>query len=264
MVAAALLAIVVLPASAKTHPRSVAGHHATAAVGAGLLPLHVVRGQQARIADADGRHVLLRGVNTNQLGDYYQANLNLAPTVPLTEDDFAQMEALGFDAVRLIVHWSLLEPRRGFIDTDYLDRVHQAVDWAATHGIYVILDMHQDAWGKYIATPPGTLCPPGLQPAIGWDGAPQWATITDGMTTCREQLRELSPAVGQAFANLWIDRDGIQTELVKTWAALAKEFAADPAVAGYDLLNEPHPGYTPGVTDLTFLGRYYSAAIDAI
>ncbi|MCU1448168.1 MAG: glycoside hydrolase family 5 protein, partial [Acidimicrobiales bacterium] len=124
--------------------------------------------------------------------------------------------------------------------------------------------MHQDAWGKYIATPPGPLCPPGLQPAIVWDGAPHWATITDGMTTCREQLRELSPAVGQAFANFWIDRDGIQTQLVKTWAALAKEFAADPAVAGYDLLNEPHPGYTPGVTDLTFLGRYYSAAIDAI
>jgi endoglycosylceramidase len=230
----------------------------------GLSPLHVVRGAGARIEDGQHRQVLLRGVNTNQLGDYYQADPALPSTVPLTEDDFAQMAAVGFDSVRLIVHWSLLEPRRGVFDQAYLDRVGQAVDWAAGHGLYVVLDMHQDAWGKYIATPPAETCPPGTQPAIGWDGAPRWATITDGLTTCRVQLRELSPAVGQAFANFWLDRAGIQTELVHTWALLARTFAANPAVAGYDLLNEPHPGYTPGVTDVTLLGRYYAAAIDAI
>jgi endoglycosylceramidase len=229
-----------------------------------LSPLHVVRGAQARIEDAAHRQILLRGVNSNQLGDYYQADPALPSTVPLSEDDFAQMAALGFDSVRLIVHWSLLEPRRGVFDQQYLGRVRQAVSWAARHGLYVVLDMHQDAWGKYIATPAGETCPPGLQPAIGWDGAPQWATVTDGMTTCREQLRELSPAVGQAFANFWLDRDGIQTELVHTWAVLARAFAANPAVAGYDLLNEPHPGETPGVTDTVFLGRYYRATIDAI
>jgi endoglycosylceramidase len=231
---------------------------------AGLSPLHVVRGAHPRIEDGQHRQVLLRGVNTNQLGDYYQADPALPSTVPLTEDDFAQMAAVGFNSVRLIVHWSLLEPRRGVFDQAYLDRVRQAVGWAASHGLYVVLDMHQDAWGKYIATPAGETCPPGLQPAIGWDGAPQWATTTDGLTTCREQLRELSPAVGQAFANFWVDRDGIQSELVRTWGVLAGAFAANPAVAGYDLLNEPHPGYTPGVTDVALLGRYYAAAIDAI
>src|SRR5436305_5360357 len=145
-----------------------------------LSPLHVVRGPSARIEDGQHRQVLLRGVNTNQLGDYYQADPSLESTVPLTEGDFAQMAAVGFDSVRLIVHWSLLEPRRGVFDQTYLGRVRQAVAWAAAHGLYVVLDMHQDAWGKYIATPPGTACPLGLQPAIGWDGAPQWATITDG------------------------------------------------------------------------------------
>jgi len=231
-----------------------------------LSPLHVVRGSRPYIADAAGRQVLLRGVNTNQLGDYYVdvRGAALPSTVPLAEDDFAQMAALGFDTVRLIVHWSLLEPRRGVIDNAYLARVRQAVDWAAAHDIYVVLDMHQDAWGKYIATPPTETCLPGFQPAIGWDGAPEWATITDGLPTCRQQLRELSPAVGQAFANFWADRDGIQTELVHTWAALAHAFAADTNIAGYDLLNEPHPGLTPGASDLVFLGRYYAAAIEAI
>jgi len=258
---AVVLVGVVVPAAARGATPSRASSPSSLA---SLSPLHVVRGASARIEDSQHRQVLLRGVNTNQLGDYYQADPALPSTVPLTESDFAQMAAVGFNSVRLIVHWSLLEPRRGVIDQAYIGRVQQAVGWASRHGLYVVLDMHQDAWGKYIATPPGQTCPPGLQPAIGWDGAPQWATITDGMTTCREQLRELSPAVGQAFANFWIDRDGIQTELVRTWAALASAFAANPAVAGYDLLNEPHPGYTPGVTDVTFLGRYYAAAIDAI
>jgi len=38
-----------------------------------LSPLHVVRGPSPRVEDAQHRQVLLRGVNTNQLGDYYQA-----------------------------------------------------------------------------------------------------------------------------------------------------------------------------------------------
>ena len=186
-------------------PLAAAGNE-PAAPQTGLSRVHVVRGPRPYIADALGRQVLLRGVNTNQLGDYYQDDPHLPSTVPLTEDDFAQMSALGFNTVRLIVHWSLLEPRRGVIDDAYLARVRQAVGWAADHDMYVVLDMHQDAWGKHIATPPGETCVPGSQPAIGWDGAPEWATITDGLPTCRVQLRELSPAVGQAFANFWADR----------------------------------------------------------
>ena len=48
--------------------------------------------------------------------------------------------------------------------------------------------MHQDAWGKYIASPRGRRVPAGPSPAIGWDGAPQWATITDGADTCTAGL----------------------------------------------------------------------------
>ena len=35
--------------------------------------------------------------------------------------------------------------------------------------------------------------PAGREPAIGWDGAPQWATITDGASTCTPGSREDSP-----------------------------------------------------------------------
>jgi len=48
------------------------------------------------------------------------------------------------------------------------------------------------------------------------------------------------------------------------WAALAREFAADPTIAGYDFLNEPHPGWTLGPSELLFLGSYYHRVLDAI
>ncbi|MGH7899843.1 MAG: glycoside hydrolase family 5 protein, partial [Candidatus Binatia bacterium] len=236
-----------------------------AALGAEpLRPLHVSHQGRPRIADDLGRQVLLRGVNTNQLGDYYQDHPSIPATVPLTAGDFERIAGLGMNVVRLLVHWSKLEPARGVIDAAYLAAIHQAVDWAAANEIYVVLDMHQDAWGKFIATPPGETCLPGFQPAIGWDGAPDWATLTDGLPTCRVQLRELSPAVAQAFESFWIDRDGIQSELVRVWAALAREFADDPTVAGYDLLNEPHPGWTLGVTELTSFGVFYHRVLAAI
>jgi len=244
---ASALAACLIPSAAQALPR-----------------LHAVRGDSPANVTSDGRQVLLRGVNVNQLGDYWQQSPALPPTVPLTSDDFAGIHALGMDVVRLLVHWSALEPERGRFDEAYVDRIRQAVTWAREQGIYVVLDMHQDAWGKYIASPKTEQCAPGFSHQQGWDGAPQWATLTDGLPTCRFQIREIAPAVGQAWQSFYLDRDGIQSELVRTWARLAREFASDPAVAGYDLLNEPNPGYGPGAEDATTLGLYYRRAIDAI
>ena len=76
--------------------------------------------------------------------------------------------------------------------------------------------------------------------------------------------RDLAPAVATAYTNFYTDRDGIQTELVRTWATVAEAFADEPAVAGYDLFNEPGIGATPPVSNGLLLGRYYDAAITAI
>jgi hypothetical protein len=70
--------------------------------------------------------------------------------------------------------------------------------------------------------------------------------------------------VEQAFTNLYDDTDGIGAEFARTWAAVAREFAGDSAVAGYDLLNEPGPGNAPGITSALLLGRLYQQAISAI
>jgi endoglycosylceramidase len=229
-----------------------------------LAPLHATRGDDPGVFDRGGREVLLRGVNVNQLGDYYQANTSLRPVVPLAERDLDGIAAMGFNSVRLLVHWSSLEPAPGEFDQAFVAKVRQAVDGARERGLYVVLDMHQDAWGKYIASPPDETCAPGFTPALGWDGAPEWATITDGLPRCKIQLREGSPAQRNAWTSFYADREGIQSALVRTWARLVREFAADPAVAGYDLLNEPNPGWGIGVDETAALGAFYGRAIEAI
>jgi len=229
-----------------------------------LEALHATRGAAPAVVDAAGRQVLLRAVNFNALGDYFQGNPAYPPVLPLDEADFGRMARYGFNAVRLVLSWSALEPAPGVIDPAYVGRIRDAVAAARAQGLYTVLDMHQDAWGKFIASPAGTTCPSGREPAIGWDGAPEWATFTDGRSTCRvEGSRELSAAVARSFASFYADREGIQQHLVAAWAALAREFAQEPAVAGYDVLNEPHYGER-------FIGSgaqlvpFYRAVIDAI
>ncbi|MGW5237849.1 cellulase family glycosylhydrolase [Monashia sp. NPDC004114] len=233
----------------------------------GLERLHLLPAQTSDglpvIGDVTGRRVLLRGVNVNQLIDYYLRDPDVPATQKPVDDDFAQIASYGFNVVRLGMSWSRLEPTRGKFDQGYLDEIKAAVASAKAHGLYTVLDMHQDAWGNALAAPDAT-CGGGTSPTTGWDGAPAWATITDGAQHCQFMARDLAPAVATAYSNFYTDRDGIQTELVRTWATVAKAFANEPAVAGYDLLNEPGIGATPPVSNALLLGRYYDAAITAI
>ena len=226
-----------------------------------LLPLHV---EDGRIVDSNGGTVILRGVGVNQLGDYFQGNPNIAPIFPLEKRDFELMEALGLNSVRLVVSWSFLEPERSVYDETYIEMVIQAVEWARQSRIYVILDMHQDAWGKHIASPLDVECVAPRTPNVGWDGAPEWATMTDGLSTCILGTRELSVAVTQAWQSFWEDREGIQERFVAAWARLASEFVDDPTVAGYDILNEPNWGEALNRCIRTHLPAMHRRALEAI
>lgn len=93
-------------------------------------------------------------------------------------------------------------------------------------------------------------------------GAPAWATYTDGFPTCTPESREDSPAVRRAWENFYGNPDGIRTELSKLWGTLAAHYADEPTIAGFDLLNEPGPGF--GI-DGTIVGltAFYREAIGA-
>jgi hypothetical protein len=312
LVGAALLAGLVvtgLPGAAATG--WAAGLRARAAApdrpaAGGSLPwLHVAHpaGGRPFIADAAGRLVILRGVTSGGLVDYWSgtdpADLRPPPRFPvdpaayegrcpansaairqppLCRGDLAEMRALGFDVLRLALSWSLLEPRPGHYDTAYLDRVAQVVGWARAEGIYVILDMHENAYSRFLARPVPAPLPGGSPAALNQlSGAPGWAVLT-GPAPSAVYLgqRELNPAVFAAFTGFWLDLGvpgpageapgtGLQDHYLGALAALARRFRSDSTVVGYGVLNEPWPGFVPppAFEDL-FLFPFYRRVADAL
>ncbi len=270
-----------------------------AAAPAGLSFLRVLPAAQptelAQVVDAPGRRVLLRGVNINGLEDYYQANATplavpypgdpgayahgrcpgpnpAVETMALCEFDAAEIRSFGYDSVRLALSWSLLEPRPGRISRAYLDRVSQVVGWFRAQGVRVILDLHQDAWSKYVYTPPSASCPFGFSTVGGYheaDGAPDWATSRQLPVCALGGVRELDAAVQANFENFYLDAAGpdgvgLQEHYAAVLAALAVRFRSDPTVAGYDLMNEPSPGFTPAVSSATLLLRLDAKLVAAM
>jgi endoglycosylceramidase len=188
----------------------------------------------------------------------------LPTTFPFTEDDADLIAAIGWNTVRLLLSWSRVEPQPGVYDEEYIDQVRATIDMLARRGIYSIIDLHQDAWGATLAARPDEQCLEREFPAFGWDGAPGWATFDNGERRCAlAEIREVNPAVRAAYLAFWSNAAGpggigIGTRYVRMLGELAARFASHPAVAGYDLINEPNAF---GEDDLVALAGLYSAAV---
>ena len=121
-----------------------------------LLPLGTTGDS---ITNSDGQVVILHG-----FGEVVKVPPYEPSATGFSDDDAAFLQENGFNVVRLGVDWAALEPAPGVFDTTYLASIEQTVQTLGQHGIYSILDMHQDAWGT----------------AFGGEGAPAWATLTGG------------------------------------------------------------------------------------
>jgi endoglycosylceramidase len=175
-------------------------------------------------------------------------------TAPGSGDDMAQIRALGLNVIRLVLDWSQLEPTPGRYSAAYLQRVKQVVGWARQQGIYVILDMHQDQYSRFILPGQKSQLPSGCTSSGGGDGAPSWAVFTDAKPSCALfGQSDLNPAVSAAFFNFWHNHPvvgptrespgrGLQDHYIGALAALAAAFEHDSTVLGYEVMNEPQPG----------------------
>ncbi len=181
-----------------------------------------------RFIDSSGRQIILHGINVinKDPGERYLCGIG--------EDVYRKLYRWGFNVVRLGILWDGLEPESGVYDEEMFRCVDQHLAWAAKYGVYVILDMHQDLYSvKYS------------------DGAPEWATLDEGLLHQRGALWSdaylLSPAIQRAFDNFWKnapapDGIGIQDHYAALWKKIAERYAGNPTVIGYDLMNEPFPG----------------------
>jgi endoglycosylceramidase len=182
-----------------------------------------------RLTDSDGQVVILHGVN-----EVYK----VAPYEPsadgFSDDDAAFLAANGFNAVRLGVIWAGVEPEPGVIDTAYLASIDQTVHTLANHGIYTIVDMHQD---NYSSTFTG-------------EGAPEWATQTGGLPNQDFGFPGsyyLNAAENHAWDAFWSNADaanglGLEDNYAQAWESVASSLNGNPGVVGYDIINEPWPG----------------------
>jgi endoglycosylceramidase len=183
------------------------------------------------LTDAAGRVVLLHGVNmVEKQAPYYPSAFGFS------DQDASFLAANGLYLVRLGVLATGLMPRPGQLDQSYLDHLAATVQDLARHHVFVLLDLHQDGFG----------------PSVGSDGFPPWMTLTGTATNNHVGFPlyyTSDPATQQAFQSLWDDSRvpggrPLQQYVAQMVQALARRFAHDPAVVGYDVFNEPWPGTT--------------------
>lgn len=223
------------------------------------------------LQDASGRSLILHGLNVSSSAkDDPLAVPWVAPA------DLERMRRdWGLNAVRWLIFWEAIEPQPGVFDEEYLERVAERLDWCAAAGLWVVLDMHQDVYGKFSAD----------GKRLGFDGAPAWAARTDGLPHSLVEpwaLAYFQPAVRRAFDRFWSE-DGphadLQEHYRQAWQFVARRFAGHPAVIGYDLINEPFAGSNAAGTvgplqigdpvksrqfEETQLTRFYQRLIDAV
>ncbi len=173
---------------------------------------------------ADGRTVLWRGVNVS--GSAKRA----ADSLPqLADDDYAHIASWGMTAVRLLVFWEAIEPRRGEYDDAYLAAVHAQVARAKDAGLAVIVDMHQDLFGS----------------GFGGKGLPRWA-CDEALYASYQQpaswfLGYFTKEVTSCFDRFWESQE-LQEAYADAVRRLADELENEPAFLGIELMNEPFWG----------------------
>jgi endoglycosylceramidase len=159
---------------------------------------------------------------------YYPAAAGFGP------DDAAFLGRLGFNVVRVGVIWKAIEPKPGAYNDRYLRHIADTVRTLAKHGIFSLLDFHQDMYNE----------------RFQGEGAPDWAVQDDGLANTRNGFPlnyATSPALQRALDHFWSNSPGpggvgLQDRYAAAWRHVARAFRGVSGVLGYELLNEPSAG----------------------
>eukprot|EP00756_Hemistasia_phaeocysticola_P060201 Hpha_TRINITY_DN3825_c0_g1::TRINITY_DN3825_c0_g1_i1::g.44550::m.44550/K05991/E3.2.1.123; endoglycosylceramidase len=244
------------------------------------------RGGRYALVEEDGRERLFRGVNLATLGgggsdvpidtELYRngscpANNPRWYQPPLCESDVRELAAAGFDSVRLLVHWSQIEPTPGVYDTAYFARINQIIDWAEDYSISVLIDFHQDNYGNL-----SHFC-------CANDGAPPWAWLVNSTNLTafeRLEIPLLEKYIPQldwsgaevAFQDFWENAPvpetgrGLQVHYITAVAQMVNATMGRRGVIGYELMNEPLPGLDINLIGFSsrYLYPFYARLIQAL
>jgi endoglycosylceramidase len=181
------------------------------------------------LTNGAGQIVLLHGLNET----YKEAPFEPSAS-GFSDDDAAFLAANGFNVVRLGVIWAGVEPEPGVYDTAYIKSIQKTVQTLASHGIYTVLDFHQDEYSA----------------VYGGEGAPAWASQSGGLpnTSLSFPINEfVDPAQTHAWDAFWSNAQapnqlGLEDDYSQMLETVAGTFNGNTDVLGYELMNEPYPG----------------------
>jgi len=142
-----------------------------------------------------------------------------------TAADLDIIQATGMNLIRVPIGWNVFLNQDGTWKSNPWTKIDWVVSQAGARGIYVLLDLH---------TVPGGGCPWGSCGRIGPNPNGFW---------------------GSATAQNWVE---------DIWEAIATRYNGNPAVAGYDLINEPLIDYGEDADDVTQKSAYYDRLYDAV
>ncbi|CAH1791555.1 unnamed protein product [Owenia fusiformis] len=181
--------------------------------------------------DPQGRVRMFHGFNKVEKGfPWYPASL-------LNETRLKLYEDWGFNAVRLGTMWAGAYPAKDQVNQTYMNTLGEIIDKLGNHGMYSILDMHQDVLtSKYKA----------------YDGVPLW--LIDMFPEPKHsypwplpsisQWAEgyLTEAVSSAFGCLYNNTNGALNYYTDFWKTVARQYMNKDSVLAYELMNEPWAG----------------------
>jgi len=211
------------------------------------------------LTNSDGQVVLLHGLN-----EVYKVAPGEPSASGFSDDDAAFLAANGFNAVRVGVIWSDLEPEPGEFNAAYLASIEQTVQTLGNHGIYSIIDFHQDGYSS----------------EFGGEGAPAWAVQDGGLPNSPDTFPLqifFNPAEQHAWDAFWSNDAapngiGLEDNYAQMLEYVGNAFNGNSNVAGFELINEPSPGSSTFLStllggsffDSQQLTPFYDQGADAI
>jgi endoglycosylceramidase len=238
---------------------------AAAAAGTELSAVHLEPrvGRAHGFVNYEGQELIFHGTSAIVKGPpWYPDHSGFSTDISMAREDFEWMQRLGLNFLRLGVMWPGTEPVRGQYNESYLDQISAVVALAAEHGVYTMLDMHQD----------------GLSEFMCGEGLPYWAVKVDHAQPFPEPFSSFAnnescfyreprqqnarfptrqacdshshgPSFGestfasaQGYQGLWDNHNGTGDAFAAMWAKVADRFRGRPEVLGYNLINEPFAG----------------------
>jgi endoglycosylceramidase len=187
----------------------------------------------ALLEDGLGRTVFLRGVNAggrSKFAPYVPFDFASGDYASALESYMSRAESWGIDAMRVPFTWAALEPSSGATSEAWLSMYAELLESAWSHGIYAVVDFHQDVYSEVYCG----------------DGFPGW-TVSDPPAPHHDcpgwQLEYLEDTdVENAFDAFWGNTTGVQTKYLAAWDTMIHRFADTPGVLGFEPINEPSSG----------------------